>query len=114
MPRGAHHLSASTQSERRVIEMSILREDSRPIREYDVRARTHADEYLLLRVHVTMRTNAIGMEIWRLCDGRTTIKEMGKKIAAEYEEPEEDVRADSMDFVASLLAAKFVRLADDE
>jgi Coenzyme PQQ synthesis protein D (PqqD) len=94
--------------------MTALCEESKPLREFDVRSRTYANEHLLLRVHVTMRTNAIGLEIWRQCSGEATIAEIAAQIATDYGAPEAEVRQDCMDFVRSLVDAQFVRLVSDD
>jgi Coenzyme PQQ synthesis protein D (PqqD) len=90
--------------------MSDLDLDSRPQREFDVRARPHAKAYLLLRVHVTMKTNSVGMEMWKLFDGTNTVEDVAAKLAAEFGAPVEQVRQDALAFVADLLQAQFVKL----
>ena len=52
--------------------------------------------------------NELGMEIWKLCDGRSE-DAIVAQLLAEFEVPEEVVRQDVTSFLADLASRGFVR-----
>jgi len=49
--------------------------------------------------------NAVGMKIWGHLDGRTTVSQIARSIAEEFDVNEEQARMDTLEFIASLEAA---------
>ena len=77
---------------------SVLR---RPLRQFDVRARSIFGRRLLMRVHVTMETNEVGLFIWSLCDGRKSVEDIVDALISNYDVD----RATALGHVTDLLDA---------
>jgi hypothetical protein len=90
--------------------MDVTKTDNnlRPKRHFDVRMRDLFGRRLLLRVHVTMETNEVGLKIWSLCDGTRTADEIASSIAQDYGIDAVTARTDVDEFLASLTAAQFL------
>ncbi|WP_350352839.1 PqqD family protein [Microbacterium sp. A8/3-1] len=91
-----------------------ITQNSIPTRQFDVRARTLAGRQLLLRVHVTMETNDVGLAMWSLLDGTLTVGEVAEAVAHEYDVSPEETLADAIAFVKALVEIRFVTMADSD
>jgi hypothetical protein len=80
----------------------------KPKRLFDVRARVVFGTCLLLRVHVTMETNEVGLFIWSLCDGELAVQEIGARVAEEYGIDPEEAGSDTAEFMAQLDSAQMI------
>ena len=90
--------------------MDVTKTDNslRPKRHFDVRTRDLFGRRLLLRVHVTMETNEVGLRIWALCDGKRSVDEIAAAIAEEYGIDQATARGDVDEFLAELTTAQFL------
>jgi coenzyme PQQ biosynthesis protein PqqD len=44
----------------------------------------------------------VGARIWELCDGERAVKEIVEALCAEFDAPEETIRADVLEFIGDL------------
>jgi hypothetical protein len=84
------------------------RDGLKPKRQFDVRMRVVFGKCLLLKVHVTMETNDVGLFIWSICDGDLTVPEIGARVAAEYGIDPGTAASDTSEFLAQLDSAQMV------
>ncbi|MHC3470871.1 PqqD family protein [Streptomyces sp. 7R007] len=73
-----------------------------PLRRYDVRVSVGEDGPVLIQYGKAFTLNALGLEIWKRCDGKTSIADIGAAIAQTYAADAELVQADTAEFVATL------------
>jgi hypothetical protein len=83
-------------------------EGLKPKRLFDVRARVVFGTCLLLKVHVTMETNDVGLFIWSLCDGDLEVEKIGARVAEEYGIDADAAVSDASEFVAQLDSAQMI------
>jgi hypothetical protein len=54
--------------------------------------------------------NSVGARIWELCDGARSVEEIVGVLAREFDAPEATIRADALEFVERLAAARLVSI----
>jgi len=81
--------------------------DKKPQRNTDIVWRKFKENLLLDTGHAM---NEIGMEIWKLCDGKHTIKEIIDNVFEKFETDRKTVENDIISFIKELEKEKMIKL----
>lgn len=72
------------------------------MRRYDVRVSVGEDGPVLIQYGKAFTLNALGLEIWKRCDGKTGVADISAAIAQIYAADTELIQADAEEFIATL------------
>ncbi|MER7922780.1 PqqD family protein [Streptomyces sp. NPDC096057] len=73
-----------------------------PMRRYDVRVSVGEDGPVLIQYGEAFTLNALGLEIWKRCDGKTSVADISAAIAQIYAADSELIQADAEEFIGTL------------
>jgi hypothetical protein len=95
--------------------MGVLTNQLRLDRAADVASQTVADEAILinLKTGVYYSLNPVGAAFWAALDGRRTVAEHARAIAAEYGVDESVVQGDLLELAGDLLRERLVGIVGD-
>jgi hypothetical protein len=87
--------------------------ESVPVRPLTTRARRYRGRLVIASPTVSLELNEIGTLIFAQVDGRTSVGEIARLIADEYEVPVSEVTADVLELVDDLLDRQLIVLRED-
>jgi len=90
-----------------------MKSEDRPAADPQVVVRPEFEDWGLLfhpRTGEVMGTNAVGMAIFRLLDGRATVEEIARKIQLRFEDSPDTVLTDTLTFLKALRRKMMVTL----
>ena len=73
-----------------------------PKRGFEVMFQTVNEKSFLIKQNLCFEINPLGVEIWKMLDGKWEIDEIARRLSVKYNFPLEEVRSDVRDFVGKL------------
>lgn len=95
--------------------MRTVNMESKPVHYEEVAYQKLLDEIVLLNLDsgIYYSTNELGARIWELCDGKTDLKGITKKICEEYEVAEVEAKDDVFAYVEDLIKEGLMFIKDE-